>query len=135
MLTFPKPARGTAYLEGRTRRAARRNAEQSVMRAAKKRDGGKCRRPGCKGTFEGLRLPIDACHGVHRGAGGNPDGSRTAETRQIISLCRWHHSRWDAHLMRIDPLTDAGFDGPCAFYDRDEETGEFKHAASESRAR
>lgn len=108
---FPKPMRGSALLERKERRANVKAHETREMQAALKRDGRKCRWPGCNGKYRGLTLPIDACHQKHRGSGGNPDGTRT--TRQtIISLCRRHHGLWDSGLIKIEPrFPKLGFDG------------------------
>lgn len=127
-----KPAKGSGYMQAKDRRANRRDAEQSVMRAAKVRDHHQCRWPGCNGKYRGLELPIDACHAIHRGPGGNPDGSRTAATSQLVSLCRRHHQMWDGHEIDLQPLTDAAFDGPVSFHEK-RESGKFEHVASESR--
>lgn len=110
MTTLQKPALGTALLDRKDRRADRRAAEQMAMRAALKRDGRRCRWPGCTGKHRGLTLPVDPCHERHRGSGGNPKEDRT--TRQtVLALCRRHHGQWDAGLIDIQPLTARGFDG------------------------
>jgi hypothetical protein len=112
--TFPKPRRGDALLERRTKRAATVRAEQAEMQAALKRDGRKCRWPGC--IYAAKKLPIDACHVVqHRGMGGNPRGDRTTRN-QIMTLCRIHHGKVDARELSVEPKTDAGTDGACAFF-------------------
>lgn len=131
-VTFPKPAKGTAFMARKDRRADRVQAEQKVMQAALLRDGRRCRWPDCKGTYRGLTLPVDAAHFQgHRGPGGNPDGSRTERTGQIVSLCRECHRQLDAHARRIDALTDAGADGTLAFYEK-QESGKWLHVASET---
>lgn len=132
MAFTPKPPKGSAFMERKGRRAQRIQVEHSEMQAAKKRDGFRCRWPGCNGKFKGLDLPIDACHGIaHRGPGGNPDGSRTKQA-VIISLCREHHRQLDGHEIEIHPLTSAVFDGPVSFHVRCEESGVMQHVASET---
>ena len=122
-----KPVKGTFLLERREKRRSRVTAEQKEMQAAKKRDGGKCRWPQCE--YIGQKLPVDACHQVHRGQGGNPKGDRT--TRQtIISLCRVHHSLWDRGGVDITPMRCDGFDGPCSYFVRGE-SGRMEHVATE----
>jgi hypothetical protein len=129
--TFPKPIRGEALLARRERRSVALKLEQAEMRAAKRRDGGKCRWPNCK--YAKKDLPIDAAHFLqHRGAGGNPDGSRTTRST-ILSLCRIHHSLLDHCEINIQPMTDANADGPLAFFQLDKETGRMEHVATESR--
>jgi hypothetical protein len=116
--TFPKPSRGAYLLERKAKRKARVVAEQKQMQAAKRRDGGKCRYPGC--WFKDM--PVDAAHFQHRGIGGNPSGDRTTRAT-VISLCRIHHGQYDGALLEIEPLTDQMFDGPCVYYKRNQETG------------
>lgn len=138
MADFPtnfKPARGTALLESRDRRAKRTAAEQKAMQAALKRDGRKCRFPACE--FRSKRLPIDPCHAFqHRGMGGDPSGERTSRAL-IVSLCRAHHGQLDwgvgATEIQIEALTPERADGPLAFYRRHPETGRMEHVASEVR--
>lgn len=113
----PKPAKGSYLTEARMRRAKRVAAEQREMRQAKRRDGDKCRVPRC--AYRSLKLPIDPCHFIHRGMGGNPKGDRT--TREtVISLCRMHHGAYDRGDLEIEPLTSDGADKACAFYHRTE---------------
>ena len=125
-MSFPKPMRGTALIEKRQRRSEAVAHERREMSAAKKRDGGKCRRPRC--AFG--NLPVDPAHLRHRGMGGNVKGDRT--TRQtVIALCRWHHGMYDAGDLRIEPLTADDFAGRCEFYERHPETGQFQHVGTE----
>ena len=127
-----KPLKGEALLERRKRRAETVKAEQSEMQAALKRDGHKCRWPGCGGKHSGLDLPIDACHEKHRGMGGNAKGDRTTRA-QVVALCREHHGLWDACLIDLQPLTGDGFDGIVAFYEVDPNSGLPVHVCSEVR--
>lgn len=129
-MNLAKPLRGAYLLERRERRSAVVAAEQKAMQAALVRDGRKCRWPACE--HRTMKLPIDPCHRRHRGMGGNPAGDRT-ERASIISLCRVHHGLYDAHLLEIEPLGAEGFDGLCAFYLRDVETGHLDHVATERR--
>lgn len=126
--SFPKPIRGQALLARRETRAQRVAAEQKAMRAALVRDRMQCRWPKCE--FKKRDLPIDPCHQTHRGAGGNPDGSRTTR-KTVIALCRIHHGRWDAGEIDVQPLTDQGFDGPVTFYAKHADTGRLEQIASE----
>jgi len=125
-VSFPKPLRGTALLEKRQRRADTVAHERREMTAAKRRDGGKCRRPRC-----GFKtLPVDACHLQHRGAGGNPKGDRTTQNT-VIALCRVHHGMYDRGDLRIEPLTGLDFGGPCEFYERETNIGSLEHIGTE----
>jgi hypothetical protein len=128
--TFPKPARGTALLARRTKRRELVAHEQKEMRAAKKRDEGKCRRPRC--PYAKDKLTIHAAHMVHRGMGGDPTGTRSSR-ETIISLCAIHHGMYDASDLWITPLTAQDFDGPCEYFERNPETGQYDHIATETR--
>ena len=120
-----KPLRGTSLLRSRGRTAERKAHEQREMRAAKRRDGGKCRWPHCRHG----NLPVDVCHETHRGSGGNPKGDRTTRD-QLIAFCRMHHGLWDTHEIDARPQTARGFDGPVDFYCRTE-SGRMEIVASE----
>lgn len=113
-VTFPKPLRGDGLLASRQRTKDRKAHEERVMGEAKRRDGSVCRWPDCE--YKTDRLPIDPCHLVHRGMGGDPKGTRTTKD-SIIALCRKHHGLMDAALIEIEPQTEQGTDGPCAFYE------------------
>ncbi len=126
---FPKPAKGTALLERRQRRADLVAHEQREMQAALQRDGRKCRVPRCE--YAPRKLPIDPCHLKHRGMGGDPSGERT-ERKTVISLCRVHHGQYDNGGLAIEPLTADVFDGPAAFY-RENESGRMDCIGVETR--
>ena len=132
MITLQKPARGTALRERKDRRADRRAAEQRALQAALKRDGRRCRWPGCTGQYRGLTLPVDPAHLVHRGMGGNAALDRTTRGG-ILALCRHHHGALDAGLLEIQATTDAGTDGPLAFFEKRLETCVMAHVATETR--
>lgn len=124
----PKPIRGSGLLAARERRAARVAAEQKILQAALKRDERRCRVPRCE--FAGKTLPIDPCHLIHRGMGGNPKGDRTTRD-SVIALCRVHHGRLDAGLLEIDPLTPKGTDGVCDYRAFNEEDGRWEHIGTD----
>lgn len=113
----PKPARGTALLASRQRRAERTAHEQREMQAALRRDERKCRVPRCEYATKKLR--IEPAHMVHRGMGGDPSGERTTRAT-VISLCLVHHGQYDHGEIDIVPLTEQEFDGPCDWYVRNE---------------
>jgi len=132
---FPKPLRGTALLARRKRRADQVKAEKREMHAALVRDKMQCRLGKlCEFAYRHKVLPVDPCHQVHRGMGGNPKLDRT--TRQtVIALCRPAHGQWDAGIIEFDPLTDVGFDGPVAFYRKHPESGKMLQIGAEAGAR
>jgi hypothetical protein len=127
---FPKPAKGTHWLEGRKRRADRKAAEDAVMREAKQRDGYTCRWPKCE--YMPKKPRIECAHLEHRGMGGNPSGDRT-QRHKLITLCVVHHGMLDGPNYEIEPVTSAGTDGPVAFYRRHQETGVMEHVYTEPR--
>lgn len=128
----PKPRRGDTTLARTSQKRSRKLAEEKVMAAAKRRDGGKCRWPRCE--CASTTIPIDAVHFLqHRGAGGNPKGDRTAHTGQIIALCRRHHDMLDKYQdIAIEPIDATALaDGPLVFYRR-VASGRFAHVATET---
>jgi hypothetical protein len=125
----PKPLRGAYKLERAAKRSARVAAEQKVMQAAKRRDGGKCRWPRC----EFKALAVEPAHMDHRGMGGNPSGDKT-QRHKIIALCVRHHDQFDGRAVPdidiVPVYAEQGTDGPCAFYQRSE-WGRMEHVATE----
>lgn len=132
MVGFPKPLRGTALLEKRERRAQQQKHEKAEMHAALVRDKMQCRLGKlCDFAARHKVLPVDPAHLTHRGMGGNKKLDRT--TRQtVVALCRLAHGQWDAGLIDLRPLTDAGFDGPVSFHWKHPETGELVQFAAET---
>lgn len=114
MPAIPKPLRGQHVLD---REAARAQYELKLAEAtlrAKRLDGFTCRWPEkhkCRGFLEGAHL-VDAS------LGGEP------LPENLISLCAWIHRRGPQSIhgkqLRIEPETEAGARGPCAYYRRDE---------------
>lgn len=128
---FAKPMRGESLLASRRRRAERVAHEQREMQAALKRDERRCRFPACE--FKSKKLPIDPCHAFgHRGAGGNPDGTRTSR-ELVVALCRAHHGQLDSFQIAIGALSAQMADGLLAFFKKNPETGRMEHVASEVR--
>lgn len=85
-----KPPKGEFLLERRGKSRSRVTAEQKVMREAVRLDGHRCRYPKCAYRD----IPIDACHVIHRGMGGNPKLDRTT-LESIFAGCRIHHGQYD----------------------------------------
>lgn len=88
--------------------------EATNKRAAKKRDGYKCRFPLC-GCAK-LKLRIESSHDLHKGMGGNPAGDRS-ETAGLITLCLHRHqhgaiSRHAGTLRARHLSPERGNDGP-----------------------
>lgn len=114
MTTLEKPAKGTATKARRKRSRRRQTSEATIMAAAKVRDGLRCRVPGLTFIDGHDRGPLHACHQHHRGAGGNPDLSRTT-LQGLITLCPAHHRAYDSGRLKIEPLSPDGMSGPCLF--------------------
>lgn len=126
---FRKDAPGTVWLDRRSRRAARKAAEDKTMREAKKRDGNICRVPGCE--FMSKKPRIECAHLDHRGMGGNPAGDRT-QVDKLIALCFIHHAQFDKQMtLDIQPITKAGTSGPCAWFAPNPETGVMENFVTE----
>lgn len=126
-----KPARGANWRDNKKRSADRAAYERKEMDAAKKRDGNKCRVPRCEWMPKKPRIEAAHMEGSHRGMGGNKDGSRT-ERKKVIALCLIHHGQYDrTGELVIEPQTKWLFDGPCAYYKKNKETGRMEHWATE----
>jgi hypothetical protein len=123
-----KRKRGQTLLDHRDKTAKEKAAEQKLMRQCLALDERKCRVPRCE--YAGRKLPIDPCHKIHRGIGGNPKGDRTT-LETLIALCRVHHGEYDHGELEIDEQTPKGFRGPCDYYAVDHVTGELRHIGSD----
>ncbi len=112
----PKPAKGTARLARIAKRLELKARERDVKDNVRKRDGIGCRWPNCKYWRLGIR--VEAAHYEDAGMGGDPTGARMTEAN-LIRLCFIHHQgEKSIHSKdrRIDPMSDKGMGGPCAFY-------------------
>jgi len=108
-----KPRKGETLLDHRDKTDAEKAHERKLMRQCLALDEHKCRVPRC--AYTGRKLPIDPCHKVHRGIGGNPKGDRTT-LETLIALCRIHHGDYDGGRLDIDELTPRGFRDRCDYY-------------------
>lgn len=109
-MLYPKPAKGTALLERREKRAAIKAHEHAEKAKVVKRDGSKvCRLvPGCteKEKFE-------TAHVNDKGMGGDHGIRSTAD--QMIRSCFFHHQGvFSLHSgdLRVEMLTPEGTNGP-----------------------
>jgi hypothetical protein len=110
-----KPAKGTAHAERVQKRMAVESHEDREKTKARKRDGYRCRWPGCD-CFE-RRDRIEVAHIEDKGMGG--DHGLRSDADMLICLCvARHQGRPSLHSgdLRIEPLTVAGTNGPCAFW-------------------
>lgn len=115
------------------KRKDRRAHERKEMRAAKKRDEGQCRVPRCEWQKDDPRIEAAHLKEEHRGMGGNPKLDRT-EQKKCIALCFIHHDQYDhGDLLIVPEDAEAIFDGICAYYERDDETGKFVHIGTDKR--
>lgn len=118
-----KPYKGQSRDERLDARAEIRTARLKAKADSKKRDAHKCRWPHI------CRKPVrlESAHLVNLSQGGED------VTSNLITLCfEVHQGRVSLHSQdrRIDPLTNNGADGVCAFYEKDE-TGNWQHIATE----
>jgi hypothetical protein len=105
-----KDPRGTAL---RKRREAKRDADAHLKaeKAKVRRRDLSCRWPGCDCKRWGL--PLECAHIVDQSLGGSDDASN-----MILICAEKHRGRPSLHSkhLRIEPLTERGANGPCAFY-------------------
>lgn len=110
---FPKPSRADRKKAERKVRRERSEAERDHKQAVRDEDG-TCRFPFCICKQTGQ--PLEVGHRRHKGMGGNPTGDRSTP-EGLILLCRTRHQgpklSLHAGTLRIDPLTDRGWRGPC----------------------
>lgn len=112
-----KPKKGTALMERKERRRDRRASEEKNKAIARKRDW-KCRLPHCPycQEFGKTQGALQVAHVIHaKGSGGDPEGIRSPHNLLML-LCPLAHAAQEAHDWVVDPLTDKGTDGPCAFW-------------------
>lgn len=122
MTSFWKPAKGTALMERRQRRKdtkAAEDHEKDLVRARDKR----CRWPHCANCKQ-WQPRLEVAHLTAKGMGGDPAMVRTSADRMILLDWLTHQagtSSLEQHGKWIVPLTDRGTDGPCEFWQDDEQ--------------
>lgn len=86
--------------------------ERKAKEQVRKRDKS-CRFPMCQ--CKKYRRHSEVSHSVHKGMGGNPAGDRSTPSLMVL-LCPFRHkeNRYsiDRGLLKWEPLTDQGADGP-----------------------
>lgn len=107
-----KPLKGEYVLERKRAERQHKEREREVMAAVKAEDGHRCRVPGCRYSL----LRVEVAHEKHRGMGGNPTEDRTVP-EVLIALCLRHHQAYDKGDLEIEPRTERGLRGPCAYTD------------------
>lgn len=110
--TFFKHEIGLVKVQKALRKSDLKAHETREMDAVRRRDH-YCRVPfcGCKK----LKMRLEVAHSTHRGAGGNPDGTRT-DRGSMVRVCFARHRTLpislDKGTLRWVALTDAGAAGP-----------------------
>lgn len=115
----PKPAKGSAREERRQKREAVEDYEDREKTKARKRDGYRCRWPGCDCAERHERIEVAHIH--DKGIGG--DHGLRSSVDQLICLCvARHQGRPSLHSgdLKIEPLTAEGTNGPCNFWRQDD---------------
>jgi hypothetical protein len=107
-------------LAHRAKSKQNRAEEDRLKRESKKRDRYTCRWPHCVCRTE--RYPLESAHWArHKGSGGDPKLIRTT-LDGLVTLCFLRHQgavSLHSGDLKIEPLTDRGASGPCAFFVRD----------------
>jgi len=109
-VAVPKPIRGQRLLDKDARAKEAKAIEAREKKAAKRRDGGRCRWPEkhfCKGGMESAHIRDASLGGdMHRS--------------NLVTLCAWLHRRGPVSIhgkqLYIEPQTAVGADGALAFY-------------------
>lgn len=123
----PKPHRGEFRREREDKRRSIANARKANKATAKARDSRQCRWPGCSCRRVQSTI-LESAHIVDLSLGGSD------ETSNLITVCQdVHRGPWSIHTKdkEVRPLTSAGADGLCEFYERNPETGVMEHIATE----
>lgn len=122
---MPKPAKGAHWKASRDRRKAVDAYEDAEKHKVRLRDKG-CRWPHCE-NCRTYKPRLEVAHLVPKGMGG--DHGLTSSADQMILLdFLTHQGGADSQEhggRRIEPLTPAGTDGPCAFYRTDADGREY----------
>ncbi len=127
MGALAKPARGSLFLARAEKKRSVKRYEEQEKSAVRARDGKRCRWPNCRPQS---RLEVAHLEGKRMGG----DHSLRSYRRNLIHLCYLHHqgpTSLHSQDLRIEPLTDKGTDGPCAFYELNRETGNWQHIGTE----
>jgi hypothetical protein len=120
----PKPPRGAYKAERDATKRELKGFEDDEKQKARVRDMGACRGcrwPHCRHRKDARALEV--AHMRAKGMGG--DHGTVSHASQLILLCYWHHQAdpqeghpegsIERHTLRIEPLTDAGTNGPVKF--------------------
>jgi hypothetical protein len=114
-----KPAKGSGYVERKTKRKAIVTAEDTEKDKVRARDG-RCRWPFCENCRR-YKPRLEVAHIDPKGMGGD-HGVRSDASQMILLDWLTHQSgpaSLEQHGRRIVPLTKAGTAGPCDFYATD----------------
>lgn len=108
---MPKPVKGEAQAKRVQKQIAREDHEDRQKTKVRKRDGYRCRWPNC--DCQERRDRIEVAHVIDKGKGGSSD----ADNMIVLCLAR-HQGKPSLHSgdLKVEPLTRAGTNGPCAFY-------------------
>lgn len=124
-----KPAKGSHLIARKERRKAIENDEEGEKRKVRLRDKS-CRWPKCENCRRyGPRLEV--AHIDAKGMGGDHGVRSSADQMMLLDFLTHQGPQGiERHERKIEPLTAAGTDGPCAFYARDS-NGDFYLVARE----
>lgn len=112
-----KAAKGTSWMAARERRKEAKAFEDGEKDKVRKRDK-VCRWPHCEHCKGPVRPRLEVAHLRAKGYGGD-HGTRSSADQMILLDFLTHQSgpeSLEQHGRRIEPLTSAGTNGPCAFF-------------------
>lgn len=113
----PKPARGTHVLDRELQRYQLLQLERIAKSVAKKRDAWGCRWP----ELHKCRGPIEVAH-VFEDKKMGGDHGRLSHSSALMTLCAARHRlatpSIHGKLLKVEPETELGADGPCSFWHR-----------------
>jgi hypothetical protein len=117
MVMFPKPSRTARKKRENKQQSEREQLEAQAKVHVRIRDK-TCRFPRCGCQRRAFRLRLEVAHIEHKGAGGNPDGTRSTEGGMVL-LCSHRHQHGAVSLhkgtLKVHFLSRRMFNGPVAW--------------------
>jgi len=117
-----KPPKGSVLIERRQKRKAIEAFEEAEKAKVRVRDK-QCRWPECSYCRQ-FKPRLEVAHLADKGMGGDHGERSTAD--QMILLCFLRHQgpvSLHSGMVKIEPVTERGTNGPCMFSIMDEQRG------------
>lgn len=115
-ISLQKPAKGSTFIARKTATKAIKAAEEKLKDEIRALDNRRCRWPNCE-HCRSFKPRLEVAHVQAKGQGGD-HGERTTAGNLIVLDFLTHQGPdgLERHERFIEPLTELGTRGPCAFY-------------------